>query len=149
MECNKSIMMKIGENSKIFRDYMRRISEKNGMISTYRPILFQLREHDGLSQIEIAKKTLLKAPTVSLTLQKMENDGLIKRVNDSKDLRSVKVYITDLGNDFLNRNHQLALDFEEKIMSHLSKEEQENLHHLLDLLNDALRKEANQHENDF
>ena len=98
-EHQKTIIMKLSDISKKFKDYMRTESDKIGLNCAYRPILFHLIMNEGLTQAEIAEKTLLKAPTISLTLQKMELNGLIKRVENENDKRIVNIFITEKGKE--------------------------------------------------
>ena len=52
---------------------------------------------DGVSQLELARATHLKAPTVSVTLKGMEADGLVVRKVDENDARVIHVYLTEKG----------------------------------------------------
>ena len=66
----KNIMMLIHDVAKCFRDKMRSKSEELGLVDAYRPIFFALQKNDGCTQLDIVNFTKLKAPTISLTLQK-------------------------------------------------------------------------------
>ena len=57
---------------------MRKKCEVVGISDRYRLILLFLGRNDGSTQLDIVNWTKLKAPTISLTLQMMEEDGLIK-----------------------------------------------------------------------
>lgn len=94
---DKNIIMLIHDIAKGFRDKMRQKTEVLGLVDTYRPILFILENNNGCTQLDIVKKTKLKAPTISLTLQKMEYSGLITRVENTLDKRITNIYITDKG----------------------------------------------------
>ena len=67
-----------------------------------RRILFTLAHDDGLTQLQLVKLTHLTAPSVSAALVKLENDDLVKRVTDTKDLRQIRVYLTEKGREYNN-----------------------------------------------
>ena len=85
------------EVSKLFRDIINREVEKLGVQNGYRQLLFHLSRMDGVSQLELARATHLKAPTVSVTLKGMEADGLVVRRGDENDARVIHVYLTEKG----------------------------------------------------
>ena len=126
---------------------MRKESEKAGFPHAYRPILFHLKCSNGLTQAELAEKTMLKAPTISLTLQKMEYTGLIKRDSDKEDLRITRVYITEEGLKVCDKLHYLAESFEKKIISHLSDDELKKAQDIVSKLFDAIIEEVDNNEN--
>lgn len=89
--------MMTNEVSKLFRDIINREVEKLGVQNGYRQLLFHLSRMDGVSQLELARATHLKAPTVSVTLKGMEADGLVVRRGDENDARVIHVYLTEKG----------------------------------------------------
>lgn len=143
----KTILMNINDISKIFRDQMRKESDRAGFLHAYRPILFQLKCKNGLTQAELAENTMLKAPTISLTLQKMEYAGLITRIQDSVDLRITHVYITEEGLKACDKLHQLAVDFEKRILSHLSNDDLEKGNEIINKILNAIMEEVKKSEN--
>ena len=93
----RSPSMMTNEVSKLFRDIINREVEKLGVQNGYRQLLFHLSRMDGVSQLELARATHLKAPTVSVTLKGMEADGLVVRRGDENDARVIHVYLTEKG----------------------------------------------------
>ena len=127
----RTIIMLVNNISKNFRDKMRIKCEELGLVDAYRPIFWVLKEHDGCTQLDICKLTQLKAPTVSLTLQKMETSGFIKRVVDEDDKRNVRIFITEKGNDIQNEIGRLLKETETDFLKDLDESEQEVLKKLL------------------
>lgn len=146
-EHEKTTLMKLMDISKLFKDYMRKESDKIGLKCAYRPILFHLIMNEGLTQAEIAEKTLLKAPTVSLTLQKMEYEGLIVRKTDEEDQRQTRVYSTDKGLEILNLSQSIAHNFEQRLLDHLSDEEKVIADNIIDKILRITQEEVDQNEN--
>jgi DNA-binding MarR family transcriptional regulator len=57
--------------------------------------LLALFEQDGLSQRELCDRVRIEQPTMANTLQRMERDGLVRRVPDPSDRRRTKVHLTE------------------------------------------------------
>lgn len=58
-------------------------------------ILFALWREDGLSQVELAKRTKLDKSTLALMLERMEKQGQVSRRADPKDSRIRIVSLTE------------------------------------------------------
>ena len=87
----------INHISKMFDDRMRQKTEMAGISEGWRKILFHLKHNDKMTQLELAKCTHLSAPAISVTLQKMENAGLVFRRPDPRDQRAILVALTEEG----------------------------------------------------
>ena len=86
--------------SKITGQYEEILSEKGKKLhlqSGARRVLFCLLGQDNVSQLTIVRATHLKAPTISLIVQKMEKDGLVTRKTDEIDMRLTRVSLTPEG----------------------------------------------------
>jgi len=93
-----TVMRLIAEISRHTGNRLRSDGEKIGHRFGYRSLLFHLTHGaDGSSQQELVRRTGLSAPTVSVSISRMEADGLIVRKFDPGDLRSVLVFLTDKG----------------------------------------------------
>ena len=121
----KNIMMLIHDIAKGFRDKMRSKSEALGLVDAYRPILFALDRKDGCTQLDIVNFTKLKAPTISLTLQKMEASGLISRVENDNDKRITNIFITEKGKEVQEVIKNLFMETDNEFLSCLDKDEEE------------------------
>ena len=127
--------------SRAFRSIMHRKEEGDNLHDSYRPFLRHLGFFDGCTQLELVNATGLRAPTVSVTLAKMEKDGLITRVSDDYDLRSRRVYITERGRA-INLNTRGAIaDIENKIMKDIPETDAEITLRTLEKMFSNLRQE--------
>lgn len=113
----------INEISKLFHDKLRRNSEDLGFKSGYRQILRFLSHEDGVTQVDIARNSHFTAPTVSVTLKKMEDEGLISRKTDKNDTRRTRVFITEKGREWESKLFASAMDCEEILVRGFSAEE--------------------------
>ena len=121
----------INEISKLFHDKLRRNSEELGFKSGYRQILRFLSHEDGVTQVDIARNSHFTAPTVSVTLKKMEDEGLISRKTDKKDTRRTRVFITEKGREWESKLFTTAMDCEEILVRGFSAQEIEEFDRLL------------------
>lgn len=119
--------MFINDISKMFGQAVKRESERVGISHGYRKMLMCLSHEDGITQLQIVKRTHLTAPTVSVALSKMEAEGLVKRSTDEKDLRQLRVYITEKGREKDRFIRQKCEETEEVMLKGVSEQEQEQL----------------------
>ena len=133
-------MMQIIHLSKLFRDQLRRASEEAGVPGGYRMILMELSYLESATQYELAKRTHLTPPTVSVTLQKMEHDGYITRTPDENDLRQMRVRLTEKGKAAEADNRARADALEQTLLSGLTEDEKQMLTALLTSMEDNLHQ---------
>ena len=133
-------MMQIIHLSKLFRDQLRKTSEDAGVPCGYRMILIELSHLESATQYELARRTHLTAPTVSVTLQKMEHDGYITRTPDEKDLRQMRVSLTEKGKAAEADNRARANLLEQELLAGLSREQRAELTALLTSMEDNLHQ---------
>jgi len=76
-----------------------------------------------MTQLELVNATHNKASSISVMLQKMEAEGLIRREADSKDMRQVRVYITEAGIAMDEKMRSLARSVDNQCMDGISEEE--------------------------
>ncbi len=129
-------LMLITEISKLFRD---RIRDEN-MQNSYRMILFHLAMRGGRTQLELANITHLKPPTISVTLQKMEADGYVRRVPNERDMRQTLVYLTEKGEEY-NKNIRMKIEkIDKEVASGFTDEELKALVSMLTRIRDNIRQ---------
>ena len=136
----------IGEISKLFHDKMRRNSDDLGFKTGYRQILRFLAHEDGVTQVDIARHAHFTAPTVSVTLKKMEDEGLIRRKTDKNDTRRTRVFITEKGREWESLLFEKVLDCENILMRGLSEEEKNELCRLLQKVRENILSEIENEE---
>ena len=132
----------IHEISKLFYNKMRKSSDDLGLQTGYRQILHFLAREDGVTQIDIARDCHFAAPTISVTLKKMEREELIYRRTDKNDTRCSRVFITEKGKELERKHFEKIMECEEILMKNLSAEETETLCRLLTKVRDSMLSEA-------
>ena len=96
-EEDKTLLMLIGDVHRQFGHRIREEEKNNGLNSCVGCILFELSKNSNLTQIELVNKIHMRPSSISVALQKMENDGLIERYYKDDDKRYSKVNITSKG----------------------------------------------------
>ena len=96
-----------------------------------RMILMHLARMDNITQLDLVRATHLKAPTVSVCLQKMESEGYVARQSDEHDMRAVRVFLTDKGKEFDSRVISKIQEQEQRVSDCLTEEEKRTLIGLL------------------
>ena len=125
-------MSLIGEISRLMNTRLLTGETKKSLLQkSSRLIMIELAKNEGVTQLDLVKPTHLKAPTVSVTLQRLENEGYICRKTDSYDLRSVRVYMTEQGREFNRIVVERVRKEEDDILKCLNDSESKQLMKLL------------------
>ena len=127
----------IKEISRLFAAQMRE-SESEMTQESVRLIIICLAHGDGITQLDLVKKTHLSPPTVSITVKKLEDLGYISRVSDAEDGRAVRVYLTDKGRQLDNSTRDAVHNVNNILMQGITPEEAEILTRLLGHMRDNL-----------
>ena len=117
--------------SRMIDGKMNACCEKLKLQSGARRVLSCLNKNSELSQLDLVRATHLKAPTISLIVQKMEQDGLICRRTDDIDMRLMRVSMTELGENREKQVSACAQEIEETALAGFTDEEKKTLTSLL------------------
>ena len=121
------------EISRIFRTRMREECDIDGVMSQpgARLVLSFLAISDGVSQRELVEKTHLRAPTVSLIVKKMIDEGMVELRADDADARIKRVYLTEIGRKTDRDGISSIKNMDMCALEGVSEEEQQTLMRLL------------------
>ncbi len=128
---SKTTYALVADTAKLMDDRVAKRTEEHKLQAGARRILALLSVRDGVSQLDLIHATHLKAPTISLIVQKMEHDGLISRKADDLDMRMTRVYLTERGKAVNADTHRAVCDTEDAAMADFTDAEKEQLHSLL------------------
>lgn len=116
---NKTLMMLVRDVHHLFGHNIHETFSSKGLSNTAHAILLHLKQHECLTQVELVEKAHVRPSTMSVTLQKMESEGLISRISSTEDQRCILVKITDLGMKVLEEGkkhvHELEMEFTKEI----------------------------------
>lgn len=102
-------------------------------------ILFTLFESDGVIIKEIARRTRLSFPTITVLLQRMERAGVVERRRDPEDGRSVRVRLTPLGRSLEPRCRSVVRRLKEVVEADLSEGEVRVVKRALSVMIESMR----------
>ena len=94
-------------------------------------MLLLLWEEESLTQKELSRRQQIEEPTAARTLQRMERDGLIRRVPDRRDGRRRRVVLTERGRELCGELVPAALEVNALATHGLSEDEKKRLLSLL------------------
>ena len=80
-----------------------------GLFNGEPPMLFHIGECAGITQRELAERMRITPASVTVSIRRMEAEGLVRRVSDERDSRRLHLYLTEQG-EMLNRRCLKARD---------------------------------------
>ncbi len=82
---------------RLHRRTMHRYFQSVGMFNGHPHLLFHIRRQPGITPRELAAHMKLSAATVTVSVQRLETAGLVRREDDQKDRRVTHLYLTNEG----------------------------------------------------
>jgi len=128
------------EISHLSRAHMRELRDLEDIAAPHgtRLVISFLAAGDGVTQLELVNATHLRAPSVSGILKKLEDNGFVERKRDDKDMRAVRVYLTDKGRDLDRRTIDKIRQVDAMALEGLTEAEKEQMMALLEKMRDNL-----------
>lgn len=103
-------------------------------------LLYQLWEEEGLTQSQLGETLCVDPSTVTKTLQRLEQAGIVERRQDSEDARVSRVYLTPKGRALQPSVQAIWAHLEVLTVQGLSEVELALLRRLLDQIQRNLEK---------
>lgn len=128
------------KNSRLLRDKMNYSSDITQLSILQVQTLSLLKRQTSVQMTEIADYFHIELPSATSLLNKLVALQLVKRHQDSKDRRLVRITLTDEGDNLLKKAMDKKLTSIEHMLSYLSQEEQHELLRLVEKLNDRIEK---------
>lgn len=123
----------------LHRLFARRLGARTGRPFMQLQALNAIAGGEGCSQAALADRLLADAPAVSRLVDRLEEDGLLRR-RQAEDRRKVCLEVTPAGQAELRVWREELRAVEEEMRRHLSPEEVEQLSRLVCKLHDGLRQ---------
>jgi len=95
-------------------------------------VLMHLGDEDGLTQVELARRQRVEAPTMCRLVDRLERAGLVTRVRRPDDRRAVRVTLTPEGRRTADRGRREVEALEERAFAGLDPDERAALAALLE-----------------
>ena len=128
-------MILYGHNiNQLARSFTKKLNEKIsplGLYSSQWGIVLYLHEKKQCTQVELCKYLGVEAPTVTRTLARMEEMGLVIRT-EGKDKRERNIELTEKAYDRYTKWYETAISIELEAINNISKEEMEQFNNTLE-----------------
>lgn len=128
-------MILYGHNvNQLARSFTKKLNEKIsplGLFSSQWGIVLYLHKKGQCTQIELCKYLGVEAPTITRTLARMEEMGLVIRT-EGKDKREKNIKLTDIANQEFPKWYEAAISVEVESISNISEEEVEIFNRVLE-----------------
>jgi MarR family transcriptional regulator for hemolysin len=102
-----------------------------GLSPAHMPVLLALETTDSLPQKALAERAGVEQPTMTATLNRMERDGLVLRIPNPEDGRSMLVALTPLARARLPEVEKAASAINAMVLEPFSAAERAQLFSLL------------------
>ncbi|MDB5550312.1 MAG: MarR family transcriptional regulator [Rhizobium sp.] len=90
-----------------------------------------INEQPGITSADICRALGLQRANIVALLEELSGAGYISRVDDEKDKRVQRLYLTDAGYEALETWQEIALGHEDRVLAKLTPSERELLRELL------------------
>ncbi|WP_143318011.1 MarR family transcriptional regulator [Clostridium sp. HBUAS56017] len=110
--------------NQLARNFTKKLNEKISLLSLYSlqwAIILYLHEKKQCIQIQLCKYLGVEAPTVTRTLTRMEEMGLVIR-NEGKDKRERLIKLTEKAYEMFPKWHQAAQDLKIEAISNIDRD---------------------------
>lgn len=127
----RPIMRMMSHISRRFLHHAHGQIQQYGLYPGQPSLLFTLAKREGQSQKELAEELDIKPATLTVMLNRMEKNGLVRRAPDEQDQRVSRIYLTDEGRVAMLAARETMDRMEQLAIAGLSEEEIATLRHLL------------------
>ena len=128
-------MILYGHNvNQLARSFTKKLNEKIsplGLYSSQWGIILYLHKKKQCTQIELCKYMGVEAPTITRTLVRMEEMGLVIRT-EGQDKRERLIELTEKAYEMFPKWYEAASSIELEAINNISKEEIENFRNTLE-----------------
>lgn len=121
--------------------------EKTGIYPGQPPLLFSLYRQNGKSQKELAEDLQIKPATITMMIRRMEKTEFIERMQDEKDQRITRIFITEKGIEVCKKLIEINNEIEKESFQGFSEKEKDTLRVLLKRVRDNLDKSCQKKKN--
>ncbi len=131
---------KINDVSKLFNDELNKKCAGIDISPATRRILFYLSGKDQVNQLYIVRQTRLKAPTISVSLSRLEKKGIISRRTSDTDMRNMEVSLTEKGEEIDKKIRSFSDSIDKRMMKGITEEEIETCLKVLKKLQNNMKE---------
>ena len=97
LDLKRQLVSQLVESSRILRNYIDHRAKERGTTRAQWVVLFRLRAHEGLSQVDLAEVLELQPISLVRLLDRLVEQGLLERRHDPRDRRANRLFLTEAG----------------------------------------------------
>src|SRR6202789_3324929 len=97
LDLKRQLVAQLVESSRLLRNYIDHRAKGRGSTRARGIVLFRLREHEGLSQVDLAEVLELQPISLVRLLDRLVEHGMLERRHDPKDRRANRLFLTASG----------------------------------------------------
>ncbi|MGE5422115.1 MAG: MarR family winged helix-turn-helix transcriptional regulator [Ignavibacteriales bacterium] len=101
--------------------YLSATLDKFGISVPQSFVLFSLLEEDGSTLKEVGSKCQIDSSSMTVLVDKLENEGLVERKLDSQDRRAIRVFLTAKGRALAEEVLLVGADFNKQVLNLLEE----------------------------
>ena len=125
------IGLQLANTSKaVGRAFNDRLAEAGGSVPVWL-ILSSLKSNERRSQLDLARAVGIEGPTLTRHLDGLEKHGIVRRVRDGSDRRTVRVELTPEGERLFQTLRQAVIAFNRNLTAGLTDTELERVRRTL------------------
>ena len=125
---------------RLVRVMRRRPAETGQQSRGSRKLMRIIAAHSGASSRELADMMDIRPSSLTEMLNKLEESGIVVRTRDEKDMRVVRVSISELGAEELKRHKEARRQYFDILAEGLDEQEQKVFCELCDRLAERAEK---------
>jgi DNA-binding MarR family transcriptional regulator len=122
------LLARLGDAS---RRGMQKVLEPERLHPRYFGVMTMVAAHPGMSQQQLHEKTAIDPSSMVAVIDELEARGLAERRTDPNDRRARTIFLTEQGQETLERVRGLAAQLQREFFGTLTAEELSTLHALL------------------
>lgn len=121
----RTIIHTMATVSTVHRSFVSKAANSAGLYFGQPPLLEYVREHPGCTQNELCEIMHVSAPSVAVSVKRLERSGLIEKKPDNDDMRRNMLFITADGELALDRFHENCRDIDERLFDGFSDDDRQ------------------------
>jgi DNA-binding MarR family transcriptional regulator len=102
LDLKRQLIAQLVESSRLLRNYINHRAKTRGTTRAQWIVLFRLRQHEGLSQVDLADVLELQPISLVRLLDRLVEHGLLERRHDPKDRRANRLFLTAGGKQLVD-----------------------------------------------
>jgi DNA-binding MarR family transcriptional regulator len=124
----------------VTKDFNKRLGKYGTTRIQWIALYFLLAADMPMSQKELAALMNVQDPSLARLIDRMERDGLLRRIENPMDKRVKFLELTETGRSKAVDMMPLGEDFSNLLLEDITKEEIENFHRVLDKMQKNIKK---------